>query len=122
MDRVNSKGLFLRMVEFKTRRHIFNVKGENFKNDMRGNIFTQTVAHVWNELPEEVVDVGAVTTFRRYSVLRTILVPLLEKDFRFFGGSSEEVHYIDSRDKEFVFISLGLYSLEFRRMRGDLIE
>eukprot|EP00061_Rhincodon_typus_P017369 g46040.t1 len=41
--------------EFKTRGHTFKVKGERFKKDVRGNLF-HIVAHVLNELPEEVVD------------------------------------------------------------------
>eukprot|EP00061_Rhincodon_typus_P004107 g21760.t1 len=56
MDRVNSHGLFPRVGESKTRGHRFKAKGEKFKKDLRGNIFMQNVMHVWNELPEEVVE------------------------------------------------------------------
>eukprot|EP00061_Rhincodon_typus_P012771 g38701.t1 len=55
-DKVNSKGLFPRVGEFKTRGHIFNLRGERFKKDRRGNLFTQRVVNIWNELPEEVID------------------------------------------------------------------
>eukprot|EP00061_Rhincodon_typus_P001769 g15729.t1 len=43
MDRVNSQGLFSRVGKSKTRGHRFMVRGERFKRDLRGNVFTQTV-------------------------------------------------------------------------------
>eukprot|EP00061_Rhincodon_typus_P011804 g37089.t1 len=33
---------------------------------MRGKSFTQKVVHVWNELPEEVVNAALVTMFKRH--------------------------------------------------------
>eukprot|EP00061_Rhincodon_typus_P010471 g34788.t1 len=56
IDKVNSKCLFPMVQEFKSRGHIFKVRGERFKKDLRGNFFTQKVFRMWNELPEEVVD------------------------------------------------------------------
>eukprot|EP00061_Rhincodon_typus_P009187 g32475.t1 len=33
---------------------------------MRSNFFTQRVVHVWNELPDEMVDADKVATFKRH--------------------------------------------------------
>eukprot|EP00061_Rhincodon_typus_P006310 g26830.t1 len=56
MDRVNSYGLFPRVVESTTRGHRFMVRGERFKRDLRDNFFIQRVVRVWNKLPEEAVE------------------------------------------------------------------
>eukprot|EP00061_Rhincodon_typus_P000310 g11264.t1 len=66
MDRVNRQGLFPRVEESRARRHNFKVKGKRFKRDLRDNFFTQSVVHVWNELPEEIVEAGTITTFKRH--------------------------------------------------------
>eukprot|EP00061_Rhincodon_typus_P013522 g39934.t1 len=50
--------------DFKTRGHNVEVRGERFKQDMRGSFFY--TENVWNEIPEEVVDAGAVTMFKRH--------------------------------------------------------
>ena len=42
------------------------MRGERFKRDLRGNFFTQRVVRVWDELPEEVVEAGTITTFKRH--------------------------------------------------------
>lgn len=40
---------------------------ESFKSDQRGNRFPHRRAmHIWNELPEEVVEVGTIITFKRH--------------------------------------------------------
>lgn len=39
--------------EFQTWRHKFTVRGERFKRDPGRNIFTQTVAQIWNGLSKE---------------------------------------------------------------------
>lgn len=31
---------------------------------MRGNFFTHKVVDIWNELPEEMVEAGTITTFK----------------------------------------------------------
>lgn len=36
--------------------HRLKVRGQRFKRDLRGNLFTQGVAHIWNELPEETIE------------------------------------------------------------------
>jgi len=39
------------------------VRGERV---LSGNFFTHRVVRVWNELPEEVVEAGTITTFQRH--------------------------------------------------------
>eukprot|EP00061_Rhincodon_typus_P010647 g35113.t1 len=43
IDKVNSKGLFPKVGEFKTRGHIFKVRRERFKGNLRSNSFTRRV-------------------------------------------------------------------------------
>eukprot|EP00061_Rhincodon_typus_P010526 g34883.t1 len=54
IDRVNSSCLFPRMGDFKSRGHIFKLRGARFKKDMKGRFFTQWMVRMWNELREEV--------------------------------------------------------------------
>ena len=66
IDRMNAHSLFPREGALKTRGHRFKVRGERFKRDLRGNFFTQRVVHIWNELPEKVVEAGSIATFRKH--------------------------------------------------------
>lgn len=36
------------------------------KRNQRGNVFTQRVVNIWNELPEDLVAAVIITTFKRY--------------------------------------------------------
>lgn len=40
--------------------------GERFNRKLRGNIFTQRVVSIWNELPVGVVGACTITTFKRH--------------------------------------------------------
>lgn len=40
------------------------MREKKIKVDVRGKIFTQRVMNIWNELPENVVEAGANTTFK----------------------------------------------------------
>eukprot|EP00061_Rhincodon_typus_P012152 g37705.t1 len=56
--------------EFKTRGHRFKVRGERCKGP-KEQLFPQKVVRMWNELPEEVVDVGIVETLRHLDSLES---------------------------------------------------
>eukprot|EP00061_Rhincodon_typus_P016716 g45074.t1 len=53
MDR---QSLFPGVGKPKTRGHEFKVREERYNQDLRGNFFMQRVEHVWNELPDKVVE------------------------------------------------------------------
>ena len=42
------------------------MRGERFRRVQRGNFFTQRVVSVWNELPEAVVEVGTILSFKKH--------------------------------------------------------
>lgn len=44
----------------------FNLRGEKWNTNLRGNVFTQRVVGIWNELPGEVVEADTITTCKRH--------------------------------------------------------
>jgi len=42
------------------------VGGERYKSVQRGNLFTQRVVSVWNDLPEAVVEAGTILYFKNH--------------------------------------------------------
>lgn len=41
------------------------MRGESINRNMRENVFIQRVWGIWNRLPQEVVEVGAIAAFKR---------------------------------------------------------
>lgn len=67
MDRVNAPSLLPRVGESRTGGHRFKLRGERINGKLRSsNLFTQRMVHMWNELLEEVVEAGTLTTFKRH--------------------------------------------------------
>jgi len=64
IDKVDSQHHFPKVGGSKTRG--FKVRGKRFRRVQRGNIFTQRVASVWNELPEAVVEAGTILPFEKH--------------------------------------------------------
>ena len=64
IDKVDSQYLFPKVGESKTRGHRFKVRGERYKSVQRGKFFTQRVVSVWNKLPEVVVEVCTILSFK----------------------------------------------------------
>lgn len=68
LEKVNNQS-FLRVGGYKTKGYRFKVKGGGeffFKKDLTGSFFTQRVARIWKELPEEVVETDTIATFERH--------------------------------------------------------
>ena len=65
-DQLDSQYLFPKTGESKTSGHRFKVRGEIYKSIQRGNVFTQRVVSVWNKLPEVVVEVGSILSFKKH--------------------------------------------------------
>jgi len=66
IDKVDSQHLFPKVGESETRGHRFKVRGDRFRRVQRGNIFTERVVSVWNELPEAVVVAGTILSFKKH--------------------------------------------------------
>lgn len=64
-DRVNTQFFFL-VGESRTREHWLKVREDKFNRNIRGNFFTQGLVRVQNELPEEVIEAGKITIFKRH--------------------------------------------------------
>ena len=66
IDQLDSQYLFPKVGESKTRGHRFKVRGERNRRVQRGNFFTQRVVSVWNQLPEVVVEVDTILSFKKH--------------------------------------------------------
>lgn len=42
----------------------FKMREKSFNRNPQVNLVRQRVLHIWNELPEEVVEAGIITTFK----------------------------------------------------------
>jgi len=42
------------------------VRGDRYRRVLGDNFFTQRVVSVWNELPEAVVEVGTILSFKKH--------------------------------------------------------
>ena len=62
IDQLDSKYLFPKVGESKTRGHRFKVRGERYKRVQRANFF-QRVVSIRNKLPEVVVEAGTIFFF-----------------------------------------------------------
>ena len=65
-DQLDNQYLFPKVGESKTRGHRFKVRGERYKSVQRGNCFTHRVGSVWNKLPEVVVEVDTILSFKKH--------------------------------------------------------
>ena len=66
MDRVDREQLFPFVEGSVTRGHMLKVRGGRLMGDLRKNCFTQRAVTVWNALSGRVVEVGCLTSFKKY--------------------------------------------------------
>lgn len=59
MDKMIAHSLFLKIEDSKNRSHWVKLRGERFKRYHSGSSLTHGVASIWNELPEEAVEVDS---------------------------------------------------------------
>ena len=65
LDRVDSESLLPLMGTKSTRGHNFKLRGNRYRTDVRGMLFTQRVVRPWNALPAAVVNSATLWTFKR---------------------------------------------------------
>eukprot|EP00061_Rhincodon_typus_P011347 g36286.t1 len=93
---------------------MFKVKGKRFKRDLRGKCSIQRVVRVWNELPEEVVEAGAVTAFKRH-----LDRYMDRKDLEGYGPNAESDQRNDSAHQELSQLTEMLAHEELRRRAAE---
>jgi len=51
-------------METRTRGHRLEIRGSQFKTELRRNLFSQRVVNLWNSLPNEAVEATSLNVFK----------------------------------------------------------